>query len=189
MDDLRGGLVAADFGDDLPFLPQRFFTVFDVPSADVRGAHAHRVCEQLLVCVQGAVRAVVDDGAQIQEFVLDRPEIALHTSAMIWGTQYRYTSDAVLLCSRPTPTTPPTTSATTTSFSSSLGASRPRPRNASAGAGVAESERVQQLMPGTEDVRHEHRPSHRNDFDLPGLRLLSIYQRPGAGTSRKDRRI
>jgi hypothetical protein len=97
VDDLRGGLVAADFGDDLPFLPQRFFTVFDVPSADVRGAHAHRVCEQLLVCVQGAVRAVVDDGAQIQEFVLDRPEIALHTPAMIWGTQYRYTGDAVLL--------------------------------------------------------------------------------------------
>jgi UDP-2-acetamido-3-amino-2,3-dideoxy-glucuronate N-acetyltransferase len=97
VDDLRGGLVAADFDDDLPFLPRRFFTVFGVPSADVRGSHAHRVCEQLLVCVQGAVRAVVDDGTQIQEFVLDRPDIALYTPAMIWGTQYRYTSDAVLL--------------------------------------------------------------------------------------------
>jgi UDP-2-acetamido-3-amino-2,3-dideoxy-glucuronate N-acetyltransferase len=97
VDDLRGGLVAADFDADLPFLPRRFFTVFGVPSADVRGAHAHRTCEQLLICVQGAVRAVVDDGAQIQEFVLDRPDVGLHTPAMIWGTQYRYTSDAVLL--------------------------------------------------------------------------------------------
>ena len=81
VDDLRGGLVAADFESDLPFTPQRFFTVFGVPSADVRGAHAHRVCEQLLVCVQGSVRAVVDDGTQLQEFVLDRPDFGLHVPA------------------------------------------------------------------------------------------------------------
>jgi UDP-2-acetamido-3-amino-2,3-dideoxy-glucuronate N-acetyltransferase len=97
VDDLRGSLVAADFEHDLPFLPQRFFTVFGVPSADVRGAHAHRLCEQLLVCVQGSVRAVVDDGEHLQEFVLDRPDFGLHVRPMIWGTQYRYSSDAVLL--------------------------------------------------------------------------------------------
>ncbi|MCO7218756.1 FdtA/QdtA family cupin domain-containing protein [Klenkia sp. PcliD-1-E] len=96
-DDLRGSLVAANFGSDLPFVPQRFFTVFGVPSTDVRGAHAHRECHQLLVCVQGSVNAVVDDGRQRQEFVLDRPETGLHMAPMIWGTQYRYTADAVLL--------------------------------------------------------------------------------------------
>ena len=96
-DDLRGSLVAANFGSDLPFVPRRFFTVFGVPSTDVRGAHAHRVCHQLLVCVQGSVNAVVDDGRQRQEFVLDRPETGLHMAPMIWGTQYRYTADAVLL--------------------------------------------------------------------------------------------
>jgi acetyltransferase-like isoleucine patch superfamily enzyme len=97
VDDLRGGLVAANFEDDLPFMPRRFFTVFGVPSADIRGAHAHRVCQQLLVCVQGSVRAMVDDGTSLQEFVLDRPDFGLHVMPMIWGTQYRYSSDAVLL--------------------------------------------------------------------------------------------
>jgi UDP-2-acetamido-3-amino-2,3-dideoxy-glucuronate N-acetyltransferase len=97
VDDLRGGLVAADFARDLPFLPQRFFTIFGVPSTDVRGAHAHRICQQLLVCVQGSVRTVVDDGTHRQEFVLDRPDFGLHVMPMIWGTQYRYSSDAVLL--------------------------------------------------------------------------------------------
>ena len=97
VDDLRGGLVAADFEGDLPFLPRRFFTVFGVPSADVRGAHAHRTCEQLLVCVQGSVRAVADDGEHLQEFVLDRPDCGLYMAPMIWGTQYRYSADAVLL--------------------------------------------------------------------------------------------
>lgn len=96
-DDLRGSLVAANFDGELPFVPRRFFTVFGVPSTDVRGAHAHRRCHQLLVCVQGSVNAVVDDGTERQEFVLDRPEIGLHMAPMIWGTQYRYSSDAVLL--------------------------------------------------------------------------------------------
>lgn len=96
-DDLRGSLVAANFEGDLPFVPQRFFTVFGVPSTDVRGAHAHRACHQLLVCVQGSVNAVVDDGHEVQEFVLDRPEVGLHMEPMVWGTQYRYSADAVLL--------------------------------------------------------------------------------------------
>jgi acetyltransferase-like isoleucine patch superfamily enzyme len=96
-DDLRGSLVAANFEEDLPFVPRRFFTVFGVPSKDVRGAHAHRVCHQLLVCVQGSVMAVVDDGTTRQEFLLDRPDLGLHMEPMIWGTQYRYSADAVLL--------------------------------------------------------------------------------------------
>jgi acetyltransferase-like isoleucine patch superfamily enzyme len=96
-DDLRGSLVAANFDKDLPFVPRRFFTVFGVPSTDVRGAHAHRKCHQVLVCVQGSVNAVVDDGRSRQEFVLDRPDVGLHMAPMIWGTQYRYSADAVLL--------------------------------------------------------------------------------------------
>ncbi|MDX6596563.1 MAG: UDP-2-acetamido-3-amino-2,3-dideoxy-glucuronate N-acetyltransferase [Gaiellales bacterium] len=97
VDDMRGGLVAANFESDLPFVPRRVFMVFGVPSADVRGAHAHRQCQQLLVCVQGSVRTVVDDGRQREELVLDRPDVGLHVMPMIWGTQYRYSSDAVLL--------------------------------------------------------------------------------------------
>jgi UDP-2-acetamido-3-amino-2,3-dideoxy-glucuronate N-acetyltransferase len=96
-DDLRGSVVAANFQEDLPFIPRRFFTVFGVPSTDVRGAHAHRQCHQLLVCVQGSVNAVVGDGSMRQEFVLDRPDVGLHVQPMIWGTQYRYSHDAVLL--------------------------------------------------------------------------------------------
>lgn len=96
-DDLRGSLVAANFESDLPFVPRRFFTVFGVPSSDVRGAHAHRRCHQLLICVQGTLNAVVDDGHKRQEFVLDRPDVGLHMHPMIWGTQYRYSPDAVLL--------------------------------------------------------------------------------------------
>lgn len=95
--DLRGSLVAVNLASDLPFVPARTFTVFDVPTKDVRGEHAHRVCEQFLVCLRGSVRCVADDGQVRQEFLLDRPDVGLYMPAMIWGTQYHYSPDAVLL--------------------------------------------------------------------------------------------
>ena len=95
--DLRGSLVAASFSDDLPFRPKRVFTVFDVPTRDVRGEHAHRSCEQVLICLRGSVAAIVDNGTVRQEFLLDRPDFGLYVPAMTWGTQYQYSADAVLL--------------------------------------------------------------------------------------------
>lgn len=94
--DLRGSLTAAEF-TTLPFAPRRLFTVFDVPSESVRGAHAHRVCAQFLVCTVGEVSCLVDDGTAREEIRLGSPEVGLHIPPLIWGTQWRYTRDALLL--------------------------------------------------------------------------------------------
>lgn len=96
-EDLRGSLVAANFSSDLPFDVKRFFTVFDVPSSDARGAHAHKECHQFLVAISGSLRALVSDSSATQEFTLDSPRYGLYMPPMTWGTQYRYSSDAVLL--------------------------------------------------------------------------------------------
>lgn len=95
--DMRGDLCAAEVGADLPFVVRRSFLVYNVPNAELRGEHAHRRCHQLLMAVKGSVHVVVDDGRQREEFALDRPNLALHLPPMVWGTQYRYAPDAVLL--------------------------------------------------------------------------------------------
>lgn len=95
--DLRGALSVGEFDRDLPFSPQRYFLVFDVPSQETRGEHAHRVCHQFLVCVHGSLRVLADDGVRRREFTLDSPEKGLHLPPMIWGTQFQYSPDAVLL--------------------------------------------------------------------------------------------
>jgi UDP-2-acetamido-3-amino-2,3-dideoxy-glucuronate N-acetyltransferase len=95
--DLRGSLVAGEVDQGLPFAPQRYFMVFDVPGADVRGEHAHRACHQLLICVSGEVHVVADDGEHRQEFVLDHQGRALHLPPMTWGIQYRYAPGTTLL--------------------------------------------------------------------------------------------
>jgi acetyltransferase-like isoleucine patch superfamily enzyme len=101
--DLRGSLMAVELDRDLPFRPRRVFTVFGVPSSEVRGAHAHRRCEQFLVAVTGSVSCIVDDGVTRREYLLDDPRCGLHLPAMTWGTQYKYSPDAVLVvfASRP----------------------------------------------------------------------------------------
>lgn len=95
--DLRGHLSVGEFGRDIPFQPKRYFIVFDVPTAETRGEHAHRTCAQFLVCVKGSCGVIVDDGAARSEFVLDSPALGLLIPPMIWAAQYKYTPDAVLL--------------------------------------------------------------------------------------------
>jgi UDP-2-acetamido-3-amino-2,3-dideoxy-glucuronate N-acetyltransferase len=95
--DLRGKLTFGQLGDGLPFQPKRYYVVFGVPDPEVRGEHAHRHLEQLLICVHGACSVTVDDGTQREEVRLSRPTLSLHLTSMVWATQYRFTADAVLL--------------------------------------------------------------------------------------------
>lgn len=94
--DLRGSLTVAEFSD-LPFAPQRLFTVFDVPSESVRGSHAHRECSQFVICMAGVLSCLVDDGSAREEIRLEGSEVGLNIPPMIWGTQWKYSRDAVLL--------------------------------------------------------------------------------------------
>ena len=96
-EDMRGMLSVGEFDRDLPFTPKRYFVVFAVPSAEVRGEHAHRQCHQFLVCITGSMSVVVDNGTQREEFRLDRPDAGLHIPPLVWATQYRFSADAVLL--------------------------------------------------------------------------------------------
>lgn len=95
--DLRGELTVGEFEKDIPFVPKRFFTVYGVPSRETRGEHAHKVCDQFLVCVKGSCSILLDDGKNRAEVLLDRPGIGVYMPARIWGTQYKHSADAVLL--------------------------------------------------------------------------------------------
>lgn len=101
--DMRGGLGVLEFGPVVPFKVQRLFYVYNVPGSEVRGAHAHKACHQLLVAVAGSLHVVADDGTAREEFILDSPRRGLYLPAGVWGTQYRYAPGAVcvVLASQP----------------------------------------------------------------------------------------
>lgn len=95
--DIRGSLTVGEFERSIPFQVKRYFMVFDVPSVETRGEHAHRECHQFLVCVRGNVSVVADDGENREEFLLNGPDRGLHIPPMVWGIQYKYSPDALLL--------------------------------------------------------------------------------------------
>lgn len=95
--DLRGDLCVGEFKRQVPFVPERYFLVYNVKSSEIRGEHAHRECEQFLLCVKGSCSVVVDDGKEREEFMLDSPTRGIYLPPMTWGVQYKYTSEAVLL--------------------------------------------------------------------------------------------
>ena len=95
--DLRGSLLAAEYGKDIPFTPQRVFTIFDVPSKEIRGEHAHKELHQVLACVRGNCSVMLDNGKNTADVLLNSPDLGLYIGPMIWATQYNYSADAVLL--------------------------------------------------------------------------------------------
>jgi len=97
VEDARGNLAAGEFERQIPFVPKRYFLIFGVPAKEVRGEHAHRSCDQFLTCPRGSVAIIVDDGTSSEEIVLDHPSLGLYVPSMIWGTQYKYSADALLL--------------------------------------------------------------------------------------------
>ena len=97
VEDLRGDLCVGEFERDVPFRPKRYFVVFDVPSAETRGEHAHHKCAQFLVCVKGSCSVIADDSENREEFLLDTPALGLLIPPLVWSTQYKHSSDTVLL--------------------------------------------------------------------------------------------
>jgi hypothetical protein len=93
----RGHLTVGEMGRGVPFVPRRFFVISDVPDEGIRGEHAHRALDQLLVCLAGSVVAEVTDGTAARSVLLDVPHVGLHIPPMVWGVQHHYTRDAVLM--------------------------------------------------------------------------------------------
>ncbi len=96
-EDIRGALAVGEGRNGLPFAPKRYFFVYHVLGSDVRGEHAYKKCHQLLICVQGRVKVAVDNGQSREEFVLNSPSLALYVPPMVWATQFKHSTDSVLL--------------------------------------------------------------------------------------------
>jgi UDP-2-acetamido-3-amino-2,3-dideoxy-glucuronate N-acetyltransferase len=95
--DMRGDLSVVEYEKHIPFVPQRCFWVFDVPSTEIRGEHAHKTLHEYLICIKGSISVVVDDGSVRKELVLDRANIGLYLPPRVWRVHYKYSPDAVLL--------------------------------------------------------------------------------------------
>ena len=95
--DDRGQLVALEEFKDIPFRIKRVYYLYDTAAGMVRGKHAHKCLQQILVCIHGSCKIRLDNGYEKEEVLLDNPCEGLYVSNVMWREMFDFSPDAVLM--------------------------------------------------------------------------------------------
>lgn len=95
--DDRGQLIALEETKEIPFAIKRVYYMYDTGKGVRRGFHSHRTLEQILICIHGSCKVMLDDGAEQREITLDKPYEGIYVGPNIWREMYDFSQDAVLL--------------------------------------------------------------------------------------------
>lgn len=95
--DARGNLTFIEGSRHVPFDVKRVFYLYDVPTGESRGAHAHKELHQLLICLSGSFDVIVNDGLEEVRFHLNRPWRGLYVPPMIWGAEVNFDPGSVCI--------------------------------------------------------------------------------------------
>lgn len=96
--DDRGHLVIAEGKQDVPFDIKRVFYIYGSDSTVIRGQHANRKTEFVLINVAGTSKVKVKDGEGNEAiFCLNRPHTGIYLPTMVWKDMYDFSEDSVLL--------------------------------------------------------------------------------------------
>lgn len=95
--DSRGQLVALENQKEIPFDIKRVYYIYDTQEGVRRGFHAHKKLKQLLICVHGSCKVLLDDGTSKEVVCLDKPYEGIFIHSNMWREMYDFSPDAVLL--------------------------------------------------------------------------------------------
>lgn len=95
--DDRGKLIALEENKEIPFPIRRVYYIFDTLEGVRRGFHAHKELEQVLVCVSGSCKILLDDGSDTTIIDLNSPDEGLYIAHDIWREMFDFSKDAVLV--------------------------------------------------------------------------------------------
>lgn len=95
--DERGQLVALEEFRDIPFRIKRVYYMYDTQPGVVRGKHAHKSLEQILVCIHGSCKITMDNGLEKKMVPLERPYEGLYVGPHMWHEMSEFSEGAVLL--------------------------------------------------------------------------------------------
>ena len=95
--DERGMLVALEEQKDIPFEIKRVYYMYDTKAEVRRGFHAHKKLEQILICIHGKCKVLLDNGYEKTIVPLEIPYEGLYLSSNVWREMYDFSRDAVLM--------------------------------------------------------------------------------------------
>ncbi len=95
--DARGSLVALEQGGEIPFDIQRIYYIYDTLHDVVRGCHAHKNLEQIVICLSGSCDFILDDGFDRETVHLNSPSKGLYLKNNIWREFTRFSEGCVVM--------------------------------------------------------------------------------------------
>jgi len=95
--DERGQLVALEEYKDIPFNIKRVYYMYDTVEGVIRGHHAHKSLEQILICIHGSCKIKLDNGSEKKVVLLEKPYEGLYVANNMWREMYDFSKDAVLM--------------------------------------------------------------------------------------------
>lgn len=96
--DERGQLVSLEEFTDIPFEIKRVYYMYDTKVGVIRGYHAHKNLKQILVCIHGTCKILLDNGNEKKRIFLEKPYEGLYVPNNMWREMYDFSADAVLMC-------------------------------------------------------------------------------------------
>ena len=96
--DERGQLVALEEYKDIPFEIKRVYYMYDTGEGVRRGYHAHKSLEQILICIHGKCKILLDNGKEKKVVPLEKPYEGLYVPNNMWREMFEFSPDAVLMC-------------------------------------------------------------------------------------------
>ncbi len=96
--DERGQLVSLEEFTDIPFEIKRVYYMYDTVKSVSRGHHAHKNLEQILICIHGSCKVLLDNGKEKKNVFLEKPYEGLYVPSNVWREMYDFSTDAVLMC-------------------------------------------------------------------------------------------
>ena len=95
--DERGQLVALEEFKDIPFEIKRVYYMYDTGEGIHRGFHAHKTLKQILICIHGSCKVLLDNGEEKKIVSLEKPYEGLYIAHNMWREMYDFSPDAVLI--------------------------------------------------------------------------------------------
>ena len=96
-EDPRGNLSFIEELKQIPFKIERTYWIYDVPGGQVRGGHAFKEQQELIIALSGSFDILVDDGIEKQTFSLNRSYYGLYLPAGIWRQMQNFSTNSLAL--------------------------------------------------------------------------------------------
>lgn len=93
--DPRGNLTFIEANNHIPFRIERVYWIYDVPGGEVRGGHAFKQQEEMIVALSGSFDVIINDGLQKETFHLNRSYYGLFIPAGYWRQLENFSTNSL----------------------------------------------------------------------------------------------